>query len=312
MVSLSLSLSLSIIQLKNSPMFMYSRIVLLQIATIIASASAKIFLAANWKCSIESIQDVDAQCKDLNAMWSSLDGVEKNVMELCINPPFVYIDRVRRQLHTDIQVGSQNALDARGEIDERNTGATTMSQLRSVGTDYVLLGHSDRRNNLGETNELIATKVRAALEEGMGVTLTIGELKWQRKMGLALRTLKKQLSIAIAHVPPSDNDGDDDECWKKIIIAYEPVWAVGEGSTPCSPAEAQRINAALRKFVHDTISPEAARSCRFTYTGSVNDENAAAYASLLDVDGFVVGRAGLDSIKLKSIIKSLVNASINK
>lgn len=303
-------------------MFMYSRILLLQIAVSLgvattttlaaAAASAKIFLAANWKCSIESIQDVDAQCKDLNAMWSSLDGVDKNVIELCINPPFVYIDRVRRQLHTDIQVGSQNALDARGgrhmEIDERNTGATTMSMLRSVGTDYVLLGHSDRRNNLGETNELIATKVRAALEEGMGVTLTIGELKWQRKMGLALRTLKKQLSIAIAHVPPPDND--DDECWKKIIIAYEPVWAVGEGSTPCSPAEAQRINAALRKFVHDTISPEAARSCRFTYTGSVNDENAADYASLLDVDGFVVGRAGLDSIKLKSIIKSLVVASI--
>jgi triosephosphate isomerase len=304
-------------------MFMYSRIRLLQIAVSLtvattltaaassSSSSAKIFLAANWKCSIESIQDVDAQCEDLNAMWSSLDEVEKNVIELCINPPFVYIDRVRRQLNTDIQVGSQNALDARAgridEIDEKNTGATTMSMLRSVGTKYVLLGHSDRRNNLGETNQLIATKVRAALEEGMGVTLTIGELKWQKKMGLALRTLKKQLSIAIANISPSD-----EKCWEKIVIAYEPVWAVGEGSTPCSPAEAQRINAALRKFVHDTISPEASRTCRFTYTGSVNDENAPDYASLLDVDGFVVGRAGLDSIKLKSIIKTLVVASIQK
>jgi triosephosphate isomerase len=186
---------------------MYSRIRLLQIAVSLtvattltaaassSSSSAKIFLAANWKCSIESIQDVDAQCEDLNAMWSSLDEVEKNVIELCINPPFVYIDRVRRQLNTDIQVGSQNALDARAgridEIDEKNTGATTMSMLRSVGTKYVLLGHSDRRNNLGETNQLIATKVRAALEEGMGVTLTIGELKWQKKNGTCITNIKK-------------------------------------------------------------------------------------------------------------------------
>lgn len=285
---------------------MYSRIlpqiaVSLIVATWTASAaSSKLFLAANWKCSLESINDVDAQCKDLNAMWSSLDKEEKEAIDLCINPPFVYIDRVRRQLDKEIQVGSQNALDARGP-DEKNTGATTMSMLRSVGTNWVLLGHSDRRNNLGETNQLIATKVRAALEEGMGVTLTIGELKWQRSLGLALRTLRKQLGIAISKVPSTTR-------WEKMVIAYEPVWAVGEGAMPCSPAEAQRINAALRKFVHDTISPEAARACRFTYTGSVNEGNAADYASLPDVDGFVVGRAGLDSVQLKSIIKTLASS----
>lgn len=285
---------------------MHSRILLqiavsLIVATWTASAvSSKLFLAANWKCSLESINDVDTQCKDLNAMWSSLNKTDKEAIELCINPPFVYIDRVRRQLNKEIQVGSQNALDARGP-DQKNTGATTMSMLRSVGTNWILLGHSDRRNNLGETNHLIATKVRAALEEGMGVTLTIGELKWQRRMGLALRTLRRQLGIAIENVPSHD-------CWDKIVIAYEPVWAVGEGSIPCSPAEAQRISAALRKCVHDKISPEAARACRFTYTGSVNEGNAVDYASLPDVDGFVVGRAGLDSIKLKSIIQTLASS----
>lgn len=244
------------------------------------SASSKLFIAANWKCSLESIKDVEKQCQDLNKMWSSLDDADKKAIELCVNPPFVYIDRVRAKLNNEITVGSQNALDARGSPDQKNTGATTMAMLRSVGTDWVLLGHSDRRNNLGETDKLIATKVRAALDEGMGVTLTIGELKWQRSMYLALRTLRKQLGIAIADVPK-----DNKYYWEHLVIAYEPVWAVGEGATPCSPREAQRINAALRKFINDKIGPEAARACRFTYTGSVNDVNAAEYASLPDVDG---------------------------
>lgn len=261
-----------------------------------AASASKLFLGANWKCVIESKEDVDKQCQNLNQMWSTLSEQEKNSTELCVNPPFVYIDRVRAALDADIKVGSQNALDARGP-DRKNTGATTMKMLRSVGVDWVLLGHSDRRNNLGETNRLIASKVSAALQEGMGVTLTVGELKWQRNMGLALRTLRKQLGI-VSKVIPNDS-------WGRIIVAYEPVWAVGEGSVPCSPKEAQRINASLKKFVRERVGAEAAESCRFTYTGSVNELNAEQYAKLPDVDGFVVGRAGLDTIKLKSIISTL-------
>mmetsp|Transcript_1490 Transcript_1490/g.3147 ORF Transcript_1490/g.3147 Transcript_1490/m.3147 type:complete len:284 (-) Transcript_1490:55-906(-) len=279
------------------PRILLQLVISLTFVTWTGSAT-KLFIAANWKCSLETINDVEKQCQDLNKMWSSLDDADKNAIELCVNPPFVYIDRVRQKLNNEISIGSQNALDARGP-DQKNTGATTMSMLRSVGTEWVLLGHSDRRNNLGETDKLIATKVRAALDEGMGVTLTIGELKWQRNMFLALVTLRKQLGIAIADVPKDK--------WEHIVIAYEPVWAVGEGATPCSPREAQRINAALRKFINDKVGPEAARACRFTYTGSVNDVNAAEYASLPDVDGFVVGRAGLDPIKLKSIIKTLAS-----
>ncbi len=268
----------------------------------IGNKHKKVFLGANWKCKVGDgdAKEVDALCTDLNKMWRSLSKVEKENVELCVNPPYVYLDRVRSCLHKDIAVGSQNVFDATGP-NGGNTGATTAKMLSAVGTEWVLLGHSDRRNNLGETDKLIATKVRESLAAGLGVILTIGELPNQRRMGLALSTLRKQLGAAMEGIQPHE--------WGKIVVAYEPVWAVGEGATPCTPEEAQRINAALRKFIVKQVSEDAAAACRLTYTGSVNEKNAALYASLDEVDGFVVGRAGLDTSKLQSIIQTLAKAN---
>lgn len=164
----------------------------------------------------------------------------------------------------------------------------------------VLLGHSDRRNNLGETDELIADKAKSVLAEGLSLCLTIGEKGEQRANNETEAVLKKQLG-AVAAVVPAD-------AWNRIALAYEPVWAVGEGATPCAPEEAQRIHTVLRNYIRETVSVEASEACRITYTGSVNENNAAGYAALSEVDGFVVGRAGLDTVKLTSIIKTLVEA----
>mmetsp|Transcript_21110 Transcript_21110/g.25951 ORF Transcript_21110/g.25951 Transcript_21110/m.25951 type:complete len:326 (-) Transcript_21110:372-1349(-) len=256
----------------------------------------KLFLAANWKCKLEDTIEVDALCDNLNQMWENLGADEKNKVELCVNPPFVFLDRVRSRLTKEISVGSQNVYDARGP-NTGNTGANTPKMLHSVGTEWVLLGHSDRRNNLGEKDILISDKVKKSLAAGLGVILTIGELPMQRKLGRALATLRKQLGAAM--------EGISSDEWHRIVIAYEPVWAVGEGATPCSPEEAQRINFMLRSFIAKRVNEDAAQTCRLTYTGSVNEENAASYASLADVDGFVVGRAGLDANKLRSIIQTL-------
>jgi triosephosphate isomerase len=274
---------------------------LLCVVTILPTAESvqkgkKKFVGANWKCSLETLQEVDELIGDLNRMWGSLSRAEKDAVELCVNPPFVFLDRVRSRLQKDISVGSQNAFDARGP-NFGNTGTTTEKMLRAVGCDWVLLGHSDRRNNLGETDELISDKVKKALEAGMGVILTIGELPNQRRCGLALVTLRKQLRVASKAIKADE--------WHRIVVAYEPVWAVGEGATPCSPQEAQRINAALRAFIRKRVSADAAAVCRLTYSGSVNEKNAEAYAALEDVDGFVVGRAGLDPAKLRSIIRTV-------
>lgn len=259
----------------------------------------RLFLGCNWKCSIETTDEVDDLCDDLNRMWQSLSKDEKEKVELCVNPPYVFLDRVRRRLTREISVGSQNVYDARGP-NIGNTGTTTAAMLKSLGCDAVLLGHSDRRNNLMETDRLISDKVRKALSAGLGVTLTIGELPYQRRWGLALRTLRRQLGEAMKVIQPDE--------WERIVVAYEPVWAVGEGATPCSPEEAQRINAYLRRLITKRVSADAAAACRLTYTGSVNEKNAADYASLEEVEGFVVGRAGLDTTKLRSIIQTLANS----
>lgn len=260
----------------------------------------KLFLGCNWKCAIETVDEVDELCDNLNTMWKSLNTSAKNKVDLCVNPPYVYLDRVRTRLTREISVGSQNMYDASGP-NIGNTGATTANMLQSLGCAHVLLGHSDRRNNLGETDELISEKVEQALAAGLGVTLTIGELPEQRQSGIALPTLRKQLVAAIKAIKPDE--------WARIVIAYEPVWAVGEGATPCSPKEAQRINAYLRKIITELVSADAAAACRLTYTGSVNEKNAVDYASLEEVEGFVVGRAGLDMTKLRSIIQTLADSN---
>lgn len=242
------------------------------------------------------MKEVDKICNDLNKMWSELSTIEKENVELCVNPPYVYLDRVRTCLTEEIAVGSQNVFDALGP-NGGNTGTITAKMIRAVGSEWVLLGHSDRRNNLGETNGLIAEKVEETLASGLGVILTIGELPAQRRWGRTLSVLKKQLGMAMKGIKSNE--------WHKAVIAYEPVWAVGDGTTPCSPEEAQRINEELRKYITEKVGLDAAEACRLTYTGSVNEKNAADYAPLVDVDGFVIGRAGLDTAKLKSIIQTM-------
>jgi len=265
------------------------------------------FLAANWKCNLQNPNSIDDLVDDLNTMYSSLTQHHTSTVKICVNPPHVFLDRVRRRLHDDIAVGAQNLYDATGPNSD-NTGTVTPTALSALGVSHVLLGHSDRRNGLGETDRLIADKVRLALENGLGVILTIGELKYQRRFGLALRTLRKQLAAA-AKAVPSDSGGGD---WDKIVLAYEPVWSVGEGATPCSPSEAQRVNAYLRKWIRKNVGEKAAESVKLTYTGSVNEGNAESYAGLEDVDGFVVGRAGLDAERLGQIVRTLASSVVEK
>lgn len=267
-----------------------------------ASVTKKLFIGANWKCNLQTVDQVDALVQQLNQMWRSLPKQQTDVVELCVHPPYVYLDRVRQALASTLGVGSQNVYDANGPFGG-HTGTTTPQMIQSLGCNYVLLGHSDRRNQLGETDDLIATKVDAVLQAGLGLCLTMGERTWQRQFGLTDFILHLQFQKATQSVPS--------EAWSRIVIAYEPVWSIGEGATPCSPAEAQRILAKVRQWIRQKAGPEASQACRLTYTGSVNEKNAADYAGLSDVDGFVVGRAGLDAKKLQTIIQVLADSHPN-
>jgi triosephosphate isomerase (TIM) len=302
--------------------WMYATTTLISIRTFAASSAAATttivqsqagkkckFIAANWKCNIESVHDVDQLVSNMNQQYTkTLSSQQRETVEVCVLVPYVYIDRVRQRLHPNIHVGSQNiyeasSIEALNEQKYKNTGTITSNMIQSVGCRYVLLGHSDRRNNLYETNHMIEEKVRLVLDSGknsdgkMGVILTIGELAYQRQFGLTLYTLKQQLRIATKHIKPYE--------WDRIVIAYEPVWAIGVGAKPCSPIEAQKILSTLRSYILQWYGPDAANNCRYTYTGSVDEKNCDSYSSLPEVDGFVVGRAGLDATKLSKIIRSL-------
>mmetsp|Transcript_4119 Transcript_4119/g.4924 ORF Transcript_4119/g.4924 Transcript_4119/m.4924 type:complete len:281 (+) Transcript_4119:83-925(+) len=268
-----------------------------------SSSSLPVYVGCNWKCSIENPSDADKLVNDINEAYTQLDETLRINVELSVHPPYVFVDRVRQKLHPDIAVGSQNVFDATAP-NKGNTGAITPKMLSQLGCKWVLLGHSDRRNNLGETNELIAAKAAEVLEQGLSLCLTIGEKGEEREKDMTTDVLQTQLGT-VAKVVPAD-------AWGRVALAYEPVWAVGEGATPCAPEEAQRIHTILRDYIRTHVSTEAAEACRITYTGSVNDKNAEGYAGLSEVDGFVVGRAGLDPAKLTSIMETLVSAKFKE
>jgi triosephosphate isomerase len=255
----------------------------------------RFFVGCNWKCGLQTKAAVDEIIQNVNNAW---DHVSFADVELCIFPPYVFLDRVRRQLDARLEVGSQNIGEAVTPI-APTTGTVVPEMLSSVGCRWVLLGHADRRHNLGETNGLIAAKVNACLSAGLSVNLTVGDTLADREAGNTDFELLRQLAEAVVDVPQ--------DTWDCIVIAYEPVWAVGAGAEPCSPSEAQRVLAVLRAWIRDKVSARAASACRLVYTGSVNEENANDYAVLPDNDGFVVGRAGLNASKLIRVCAALTN-----
>jgi len=258
-----------------------------------AGPPQRLFVGCNWKGSLEDLESVSKLIRDVNAKWDKQALAD---VELCVFPPYVFLDPVRRALDRTLKVGSQNVWEAKEPL-ALSTGSVSAKMLAGVGCKWVLLGHADRRNTLGEMDGLIAAKVGKCLEAGLCVNLTIGDKAEVRAAGKADECLVGQLSAAAAEIPT--------ESWGKICVAYEPVWAVGEGAKPCSPEEAQRVLAMLRGWVAGQAGEAAGKSVRMVYTGSVNESNAESYAVLPDNDGFVVGRAGLSAEKLLTICSTL-------
>jgi triosephosphate isomerase (TIM) len=149
---------------------------------------------------------------------------------------------------------------------------------------YVILGHSERRTLYHETSELVAAKTRAALDAGLTVILCIGETLSEREAGRTLTVCRAQLAPIVAVLSPQD--------WSKIVIAYEPVWAIGTGRV-ATPEQAQEAHAGIRAYLAAAISGEVAERTRIIYGGSVTAKNAKELAANPDIDGFLVGGASL-------------------
>lgn len=199
--------------------------------------------------------------------------------EVVISPPAIYVDRVRQALKKDIGVAAQNSyVKASGAY----TGEISVQSLKDVGADWVLLGHSERRTILKETDDFIASKTKFALDNGVKVILCIGETLEERKANITLDVTARQLDAVSKLVKD----------WTNIVVAYEPVWAIGTGLA-ATPEDAEETHVGIRKHLADTIGAEQAEKTRILYGGSVNGANSGSFKDKANIDGFLVGGASL-------------------
>ncbi len=233
------------------------------------------YIAGNWKMNLDKAGSVKL-ARDLVA---ALKGKSNKYM---VGVPFVYLDAVAQVLKgSNILLGSQ---DMAATANGAHTGEVSAEMLKDIGVQVVILGHSERRHEIGESDELINKKVRRALEQGLEVVLCIGELLEDREAGNAEQVCAFQLSADLA--------GVSEEQMKKVTIAYEPVWAIGTGKT-ATPADAEAIHKFVRGYIAKLYNQKVADETIIQYGGSMKASNAAELLAQPDIDGGLIGGASL-------------------
>jgi triosephosphate isomerase len=215
-----------------------------------------------------------------------------NHCEVIIAPVFTALKTVADRLEgSNISVAAQNCST---EIEDGgHTGEITAAMLRDVGVKFVIVGHSERRQLYSENDSMVNKKCVAALASGLNVILCVGESLEQREQGTAERVVSGQLNGGLSGLTASDLD--------RIIVAYEPVWAIGTGRT-ASPEQAQEMHAFIRRVFMERYSDQAANDLRILYGGSVKPDNIAGLMSQKDIDGALVGGASLKAESFAQIV----------
>lgn len=198
--------------------------------------------------------------------------------EVVVAPPALYLLLVRDSLKPNIEVASQNVYD---KPNGAFTGEISVSQLKDSNITWSILGHSERRTILRESDDVVASKTKYATENGVGVIWCCGESLEQRESGKTIEVVSKQLEALKAQI--SD--------WSKVVIAYEPIWAIGTGKV-ATTEQAQEVHKAIRDWLKG-ISDKVADETRILYGGSVTEKNCGELAKQPDIDGFLVGGASL-------------------
>jgi len=206
--------------------------------------------------------------------------VDRNT-EVVIAPPALYILPLADSLRKDFKVAAQNAyIKATGAF----TGEISPAQLADAQIPYVILGHSERRTLFNENSEFVAQKTKVAIDAGLSVILCIGETLVEREAGKCTQVIEAQLQAVVQLTQEAD--------WSKIVIAYEPVWAIGTGKVATTD-QVQEAHRDVRNYLRQAVSASVAENTRVIYGGSVNASNCNELAKLPDVDGFLVGGASL-------------------
>lgn len=246
----------------------------------------KKIVAGNWKMN-KNLQDGLALAKDLNAVLAN----EKVNCSVIIGTPFIHLASVCAAINTDkIGVAAENCAD---HVSGAYTGEVSAEMVKSTGADYVILGHSERRAYYAETPEMLKTKVRLALDNQLTPIFCIGEVLAERKAGQHFNVVKAQIEGSLFELSAED--------FSKIILAYEPVWAIGTGLT-ATPAQAEEIHAYIRSLVAAKYGSEVAENTTILYGGSCNAKNAAELFANPNVDGGLIGGASLKALDFKAII----------
>ncbi|MGV3587343.1 MAG: triose-phosphate isomerase [Adhaeribacter sp.] len=250
----------------------------------------KKIVAGNWKMN-KTFEEAQALVSEVVNM---VQDEVNNQAEVVLCPPFPFLSSVGKALggNSKIHLGAQNCHQKESGA---YTGEVSASMLKSVGVEYVILGHSERRQYFNEDNQLLESKVKAALQAGLIPIFCIGESLEQREQDLTFDVIETQLKEGLFHVT--------NEEFARVVIAYEPIWAIGTGKTATSQ-QAQEVHAFIREQIARHYDAEAAVNTTILYGGSANPGNARELFSQPDIDGGLIGGASLKSRDFTDIVKS--------
>jgi len=267
-----------------------------------ATSARTPFVGGNWKCN-GTVESTTALAKGLADFMAKNEATSK--VDVLVSPIAIQIPLVQSLLEkTKIIVASQN-VSATGT--GAYTGEIAPSQLVDLGINTTLIGHSERRKYFGETNEVTATKVTNALKAGLNVVCCLGESLEERKTD----KVEEVCFASLAAIKKGVTDFDESkaaEAWRSVVIAYEPVWAIGTG-VACDNDKAQATHVVLRKWFKENVSEEVAQSIRIIYGGSVKPKNCEELIAQADIDGFLVGGASLKAETFGPIIEAAAKAA---
>ncbi|MCL2494374.1 MAG: triose-phosphate isomerase [Oscillospiraceae bacterium] len=243
-------------------------------------------IAGNWKMNL-----LPAGAKALVEELIPLTKDAKCKVVLCV--PYIDLPTVLAAASgTNLKIGAQNChWAASGAF----TGEVSAAMLKDIGVEYVIVGHSERRSLFGDTSETVAQRARAALDAGLTVILCVGEVLQERRQNITLEVVRQQTKIALADVSAEE--------LRRVIIAYEPVWAIGTGLT-ATAEQANEVNRAIRDLLAELYSQDIAESVIIQYGGSMNAANAAELLAQPDVDGGLIGGASLKAADFAAIVRA--------
>ncbi len=243
-------------------------------------------LAGNWK-----MHGTRTEATTLGRMLAEKVG-QVTDREVLIAPPFTALDAARNAIvGTHILLGAQNV---HGEDQGAFTGEISAAMLVEAGCTHVIIGHSERRQYYGETDATVNARLRGAVRARLIPIVCVGETLAEREAGTTMAVIERQVRGGLA--------GIASEHHPRIILAYEPVWAIGTGRT-ATPEQAQEVHLAVRNLIHELAGPTVANGVRILYGGSVKPDNIDALMAQPDLDGALVGGASLDAVAFARIVK---------